>query len=158
MKSNQPQRILKPRTDVAVGQSTIKDSLKRSKKYDRKSKKWKEITDDITYLICKDSLPIYTVEKPGFKRLITSLDSRYEIPSPSYFSKTAIPTLYASTIDKVKEELSSVNFFAGTTDYSPVMGWSLTLATKLTLLIVLGNSEVDAYKHNSYLKIIQEKT
>lgn len=119
MKGKQPWRSSKSRSShlsVSVGQSTIQETLERSQKYDRTGKKWKEITDAITHYIARDSLPVYTVEKLGFRRLMETLDRRYEIPSRSYFSKTAIPSLYAATVDKVKEELSSVQYYASTTD------------------------------------------
>ena len=116
MKCKHPCRSSKSCCGMLVGQSTMEESLARTQKYDHKGKKWKEITDAITYCIAKDSLPIYTVEKRGFRRLTQTLDSCSEIPSRSYFSKTAIPSLYASTVDKVKEELSSVQYFASTTD------------------------------------------
>ena len=59
---------------------------------------------------------MYIVEKPGFQRLVKALDNRYQLPSRSYFSKNAIPSLYTATVNKVKEELSSVQYFASTTD------------------------------------------
>ena len=99
-----------------VRQPTLAEAVANSQRYERKGKKWKELTDTITYFIAKDALPNYTVEKPGFKRLLNSLDPRYEVPSRSYFSRTALPTLYASTRDKVKQELSKVEYFSATTD------------------------------------------
>jgi len=42
----------------------------------------------------KDMLPIYIVEKKGFRHLVEILDSMYEMLSAKYFSTTAIPTLY----------------------------------------------------------------
>ena len=47
---------------IAVGQSTLKESLERGQKYERKGKKWKELTDAVTYYIAKDSLPVYSVD------------------------------------------------------------------------------------------------
>ena len=55
------------RTVVDVRQSTLAEAVANSQRYERKGKKWKELTDAITYFIAKDALPIYTVEKPGFK-------------------------------------------------------------------------------------------
>lgn len=42
--------------------------------------------------------------------------SRYQPPSRKYFTQTAIPSLYTSVREKVKEELSTVKYFSGTTD------------------------------------------
>ena len=43
------------------------------KRYEGKGKRWKEITDGVTYYIAKDSLPIYTIEKPGFKKILVTV-------------------------------------------------------------------------------------
>jgi len=53
-------------------------------------------------------VPIYTVEKHGFKRLIGTLDKQYELPSRKYFTKTAIPALY--------NKINNVRYFSTTTD------------------------------------------
>ena len=71
----------------------IKQSFIRMEKYDKKSKRWKQISDAITVYLAKDMVPIYTVEKSGFKQLVGTLDKQYELPSRKYFTKTAIPTL-----------------------------------------------------------------
>lgn len=75
-------------------QPTITDAVTLATKYTRNSKRWKELTDAVAFCITKDMLPIYTVEKPGFKQLLTKFDSRYQLPSRNYFSRTAIPGLY----------------------------------------------------------------
>ena len=62
-------------------QRTIKESLTRSTKYPRGSPKAKEMTCAITYYLAKDAVPLYTVEKPGFKHMVFKLDPRYELPS-----------------------------------------------------------------------------
>ena len=61
-------------------------------------------------------MPIYSVEKEGFKKLLHSFDSQYELPSRKYFSKTAIPKLYAKNREIVEEELKSVDYFSATAD------------------------------------------
>ena len=61
-------------------------------------------------------LPIYTVEKPGFKQLLTKFDSRYQLPSRSYFSRTAIPGLYTQIRNRLHTELKHVKFYSATTD------------------------------------------
>ena len=116
MRANQPRKNSKSKPNALVGQPLIQESFQRSQNYERKGKRWKEITDAVTYCISKDSLPLYTVEKPGFKTLVRTLDSHYEIPSRSHFSKNAIPSLYATTVDKVREDLSSIEYSASTTD------------------------------------------
>lgn len=74
------------------------------------------MTDSVTYFLAKEMLPLNTVEKPGFKKMISSCDNRYEVPSRSYFSRTAIPTLYDVIRNNVQSELSRVHYYSSTTD------------------------------------------
>ncbi len=46
------------------------------KPYPRSSKRWQELTDSVAYTIAKDCLPFSTVDKPGFKRMLATFDSR----------------------------------------------------------------------------------
>ena len=62
------QRLQKERTDkVSKGkgndkkQTTIINNIEKLKKYDRSSKKWKLLTDSMTYFLAKDMLPLYAV-------------------------------------------------------------------------------------------------
>lgn len=98
------------------GQPTITDALQRSVKYARSSKKWKELTDAVTMCIAKDMMPIYSVEKDGFREMLRKFDAQYDLPGRKYFSQTGIPALYTSTRKKVQSDLQDVEFFAATTD------------------------------------------
>ena len=49
---------------ASASQWTLVETMTNSQKYERKGKKWKEIT--VTHCIAKDTLPIYSVEKLGF--------------------------------------------------------------------------------------------
>ena len=99
-----------------VGQTTIVSTMEKLKKYDRSSKKWKQLTDSVTYLLAKDMLPLYSVEKEGFQRLVKTFDSQYQLPNRKYFTNTAIPALYASTQEKVSNSISGAKYFASTMD------------------------------------------
>lgn len=101
---------------LPVGQPSLTQVIEKSQKYEKKGKRWKELTNSITFCIAKDSLPIRIVEKPGFTRMLKSFDGRYELPSRSYFSRTAIPDLYISVREEVKKEIVPVQYFAATTD------------------------------------------
>ena len=68
------------------------------------------------YFLARDGLPMHTMEKSDFHQLLKTFDAKYQIPSWRYFSETAIPHLYSSVREKVMEELSSVEYFSGTTD------------------------------------------
>ena len=94
----------------------IKESFAQMGRYDRKSKQRKKLTDSVTVYLAKDMVPIYTVEKPGFKQLVDTFDKQYELTSRKYFTKTAIPTLYNATRDTVAVEIGDVMYFSATTD------------------------------------------
>ena len=97
-------------------QISITEALISSQPYDRKSKKWMELTNSVTYRIAKDMLPMYSVEKPGFRRMLAEFDKRYEPPSRKYISKTAIPRVYNIMKQKVVSDLSRMEYFSATTD------------------------------------------
>ena len=107
-----------PRGKTASGcsQSTIQETIERTQKYEHKGKKWKELTDSVTHYIAKDCLPVSVVEGSGFKKMIDAFDSRYELPSRNHFSRIALPALYASVKQKVKQDISAQQYFSATTD------------------------------------------
>ena len=55
--------------------------------YEWKGAKWKKVTDAVTNFIAEDSLPICTVQKSSFKRLVRTFDARCQLPSRSYLSR-----------------------------------------------------------------------
>ncbi len=105
-----------PSSQRPPSQLSLQQSLDSGKPYPRSSKRWQELTDSVAYTIAKDCLPFSTVDKPGFKRMLATFDSRYEPPSRKYFSKTAIPHLYSSVKERVEGEIVSLKFFSSTTD------------------------------------------
>ena len=72
------------------------------------------------HFMAKEMIPINTVEKPGFST-VRKLDPQYEVPSRKYFSKTALPSLYAETRERVSKELLEAEYYSVTTDL-----WSST--------------------------------
>ncbi|XP_035234690.1 zinc finger BED domain-containing protein 1-like [Anguilla anguilla] len=84
--------------------------------YEKKSKRYKEITSAITYCIAKDMMPISTVEKQGFKKLMSVIDAKYALPGRKYYSKKSLPQLYAECRGKLEEQLRNVTHFTTTTD------------------------------------------
>ena len=104
-------------TSSKTSRASLEEIVAKTQKYEKKGKRWKELTDVVTYCIAKDSLPLYSVEKPGFKKLLSTFDGiRYELPSRSYFSRTALPALYLTTKERVIQEIESVKYFSATTD------------------------------------------
>ena len=67
-------------------------------------------------LYCKGVFQFTLLERPGFKRFLSIMDNWYEVPGQFYFTRTAIPALYATTKYTVKQELSTIKYFTATTD------------------------------------------
>ena len=60
---------------------SIKEVLLASRKYTANSPQALELNKAVTYFIAKDAQPFSVVEKPGFKRIISKLNPRYQLPS-----------------------------------------------------------------------------
>ncbi|XP_049627499.1 zinc finger BED domain-containing protein 4 isoform X2 [Suncus etruscus] len=56
----------------------------------------KKITSLVAEMIALDLQPYSLVNNVGFSRLLGYLNPRYSLPSPAYFSRTAIPSMYDS--------------------------------------------------------------
>ena len=97
-------------------QPTIKQAFASAQKYPRSSKRWQQLTDSITQCIAKDMLPLHTVDKPGFRKMVECFDSRYEMPTRKYFSQVSIPTLYSKLRDTVAQKLQETQYYSCTAD------------------------------------------
>ncbi len=97
-------------------QKSLAESFAKGTPYDKTSRRWREITQAITTHICKDMVPIYVVEKPGFRELLSTLDPRYVMPSRKHFTEVELPRLYGECRSKIEKEPQSVFHFATTTD------------------------------------------
>lgn len=97
------------------------------------------ITKSIAGFICKDLRPYSVVENEGFRRMLTTLEPRYEVPSRRYFTDKAIPALYAETRAKVEDALQSAERVALTCD-----GWT-SRATESTAHFIDNNWELQSY-------------
>ncbi|XP_076874456.1 E3 SUMO-protein ligase ZBED1-like [Brachyhypopomus gauderio] len=106
----------KARSGCYPKQKTVLDAFASVTPYERGSKRQREITDAITFHLAKDMVPMNTVTKEGFKKMIRTLDKRYELPSRTYFSQVGIPQMYEKCKAQVEAELSQVYYYATTTD------------------------------------------
>lgn len=95
---------------------TLQQAFTRGTPYSHSSRRWKEITSAVAKHICKDMVPIYTVEKRGFCELVQTLDPRYEMPSRKHITKVVLPDLYDACRAKVEAEIHKGMFYATTTD------------------------------------------
>uniref|UniRef100_A0A8D2B889 Zinc finger BED-type containing 4 n=1 Tax=Sciurus vulgaris TaxID=55149 RepID=A0A8D2B889_SCIVU len=75
----------------------------------------KKITSLIAEMLALDLQPYSFVDSVGFSRLLEYLKPQYSLPSPSYFSRTAIPGMYDSVkqmvLSQLKEAESGVVHF-----------------------------------------------
>ncbi|XP_070404420.1 transposable element Tc3 transposase [Nothobranchius furzeri] len=56
------------------------------------------------------------VANVGFKKLVETLDKRYDFPSRNHFSRVCLPALYDECRQGVLKDLANVKYFATTTD------------------------------------------
>lgn len=97
-------------------QQTLAESFRKRVPYERKSKRWQDVTNAVTKFIAREMLPMRLVESESFTELVNVLEPRYTVPSRKYFSGTALPTLYNDTRRAVEKEVQSLTHFATTTD------------------------------------------
>jgi hypothetical protein len=88
-------------------QATIAKSFENGQPLHRSSKKWQSLTESVSYTIAKDMLPFTAVEKPGFQKILSTFEPRYQLPGKKYFSKTGTPHLYNTVKSIVEAELAS---------------------------------------------------
>jgi hypothetical protein len=97
-------------------QPTLQAVVQSHKKYEPKSYEAQDLNEAVARFICRDQVPIFTVDKSGFRSLLSKLNPRYQLPGRKYFTDVEIPKLYQSTKDKVQHETETFTFFASTTD------------------------------------------
>jgi hypothetical protein len=105
--------------------------MERCRPYDKSSAKYKDITKSVATFICQDGLPLYTVEKDGFKHLLNVIDCRYKLPSRTHFADDVIPKLYSEVKERVMNELDHIEYYSATTD-----GWTSNTMTPFLSLTV----------------------
>ena len=110
-------RSKKGSSSKGANQQTIERAFSLAHKYNRKGKKWQQLTNKVTRCIVKDMFPISIVEKQGFKQMLESFDPRYQLPSRKHFSKITIPALFNSTQAALSSTLREVEFFPALVQY-----------------------------------------
>ncbi len=98
-------------------QPTLREVVTKGKAYDSKSLRARELNRAVAYFIAKDMQALHTVEKPGFRYLVSTLDPKYNLPSRKYFTKQEIPRLYSEDRDEVvMPKVRELKHFAATSD------------------------------------------
>ena len=97
LKLKHPKKYLEiiPTYASEAGRSqTINNAFLKTQKMSTSSREHHELTRAITVCLAKDMLPLYLVDKPGFRKMLEKFNSRYQIPQNDHFSRIAIPGLY----------------------------------------------------------------
>ena len=81
-----------------------------------RSKQAKKINKAVAYFLAKDMQPYHTVERQGFKSMVSKLNPKYNLPSRKHFREKEIPSLYASVKSEIISELEKMTFYSATTD------------------------------------------
>ena len=85
--------------------------------YGPSSPQAKDLNRAVAYHIAKDAVPLSTVDRPGFRFMVSKLNPRYQLPSRRHFSDSEIPSLYSHVRDNVVAPmLKQAKFYAATTD------------------------------------------
>ena len=66
---------------------SIKDFFDNVKSFQEGGRKHSKLTDKILFMICKDSQPVATVEREGFKELMKHIAPTYKMPCRKTFAR-----------------------------------------------------------------------
>ena len=120
LRNKHPKEFSEVSKDVRTAtslQSKLPQLFKHAQAIPTTSREHKELTKAIALCLAKDMLPIYTVEKPGFKSMIHQFNPRYQLPGRMHFNRVALPALASDVTADIERELASnLCFFSGTTD------------------------------------------
>ena len=95
---------------------TLQRTIEQSQAYSFDHPRACELHRTIGKMICVDFVPMYTVEKPGFRRLLNILEPRYTPCSRTYLSQTLIPEMYSKVMSCVSKLVDVVPYVSITTD------------------------------------------
>ena len=79
-------------------------------KYKHTSKEHKNLTLAVTKFIAQDMLPIYAVDKKGFRSMMEIANPQYDLPHSNHFRRVAIPNLYNTGQAEIESKISDKKF------------------------------------------------
>ena len=98
-------------------QQTLEQYIEKVKKFNTNSKEHRKVTEAVTTCIVRDVMPVYTVDKPGFRAMMQALNPRYQLPHKDYFSRVAIPSMYENTKEQISLKIKKkAHYFSGATN------------------------------------------
>ena len=103
-------------TAKAATVNTIISCIDKTRYYDSSSKQAKEMNKVVAFFLAKDVQPYHTVERQGFKSMVSKLNPKCNLPFHKHFREKEIPSLYASVKSDISSELEMMTFYSATTD------------------------------------------
>jgi hypothetical protein len=100
---------------VVTKQTSISNSFKEISSFAEGGAKHRRITNIILFMICKDNLPLSTVEKESFKQLMTTVAPLYKVPSRKHFTNF-LDQKYEFLKHKFHGKIERADYVALTTD------------------------------------------
>ena len=100
---------------AAIPPSVVK-TLEKHEKYKPGSTR-KELLDlDLLLLMVQDLQPFSIIEDKGFRRLLSDMDNRYQLPSQHEITHNLLPKLFEETKPKIYQEICDASAISLTTD------------------------------------------
>ncbi|KAL5245855.1 hypothetical protein ACI65C_013263 [Semiaphis heraclei] len=106
---------VQPSNMMHFKQQTITKTVQVFNSYKEGGQSEIKITNTILYMIAKDNLPLNTIEKPGFIKLLKITAPLYKLPKRKYITK-CMDDKYEIISDMFKNELKKIEHCSITTD------------------------------------------
>ena len=157
-----PQKLQQTRLSAKVtpksSQPSILAAFQKSVPYEKNSKEQKERTRAVLDFITSTGLPLSTLEKPKFIKMLKVFDPRYVAPSRRSATEDSIPKMYLEKKSEIEKSIqanksSVIPMFSFTTDL-----WSSAILDPyISLTIHYITAEMELKKHVLETKYIPDK-
>ena len=104
-------------TSESSKQLQITEAFTRTKPLPHSSARWKAITNSVCYFIAKGMHPFQTVNEPGFRQLLQSLEPRYEPPDRKTLTNNYMRKMYERERESVLDKICCIEDYSFTTDF-----------------------------------------
>lgn len=108
-------------TDVSSSgtskQIQITEAFTRAQPLPHSSQRWKSITNSVCHFVAKGMHPFQTVNEPGFRQLLQSLEPRYEPPDRKSLANNYMRKLYERERGNILDKISCIDDYSFTTDF-----------------------------------------
>uniref|UniRef100_A0A915DWP0 BED-type domain-containing protein n=2 Tax=Ditylenchus dipsaci TaxID=166011 RepID=A0A915DWP0_9BILA len=111
-----PKEFFKPRISDAPKSANQPDIQKALGLWDKQGSSTLKIDRLIMEMICVDLMPMSTVEKSGFRRLLNFTVPKYNIKSRWFFTESELPKLFNDCFLRIKSDLQKASSISFTTD------------------------------------------